>query len=82
MIHQTLLIFAIAIYVGSVLFLYLKDFLPVCNGLSMLSIQSSRNALYFQPSIRTMIISKLEDIPTNQEQEHSQEASNMLHQKP
>ena len=32
MIHTTLLVFAISVYVCSVAFLYLKDFLPACNG--------------------------------------------------
>ena len=35
MIHTTLLVFAISIYVASVAFLYLKDFLPACNGVQI-----------------------------------------------
>ena len=33
MIHTTLLVFAISVYICSVAFLYLKDFLPACNGI-------------------------------------------------
>ena len=35
MIHTTLLVFAISVYVASVAFLYLKDFLPACNGVQI-----------------------------------------------
>ena len=72
MIHTTLLVFAISVYICSVAFLYLKDFLPACNGIltTVHFTLQMINSIFFQPT--TMSHGRLNYFPNSiRDRKHS-----------